>query len=380
MSRYYDVIVSGGGPAGLAAAIHAARAGLDVVVFDPHGPGAIDKACGEGIMPGGVEALQSMGVSPAGRPFMGIRYVLADDPTCEAFGNFPLGGGLGVRRTVLSEALHARAQRVGVRFRQESISSFTQTADEVTLSDGTAARWLIAADGLRSPIRRALDLELSPTHPLRFGLRRHYALSPWSMHVEVHFAGDAEAYVTPVADDLVGVAILFEDAAASTSGAPSSRGAAARFDALLSRFPHLSERLMAAQVVTPVRGAGPFEHRVKQRVVQNVLLIGDAAGYLDPLTGEGIALGAATAQAAIEALRAKEPASYERRYHEITRRYFTLTGALLAVVRHPRLHRPLIRAAHAMPGLFDTALGALAHLDQHEHPPHGPLLPEAPVV
>jgi flavin-dependent dehydrogenase len=380
MSRYYDVMVSGAGPAGLAAAIHAARAGLDVVVFDPHGPGVIDKACGEGIMPGGVDALHSMGVSPAGRPFMGIRYVLADDPTCDAFGNFPFGGGLGVRRTVLSEALHARAQRVGVRFREEPITTFTQTASEVTLADGTAARWLIAADGLRSPIRRALDLELPPTHPLRFGLRRHYALSPWSMHVEVHFANDAEAYVTPVANDLVGVAILFEDAALSASDAPSSGGAAARFDALLSRFPHLSERLMASEAVTPVRGAGPFEHRVKQRVVQNVLLIGDAAGYLDPLTGEGIALGAATAHAAIEALRAEDPLSYERRYHQITRRYFSLTSALLSVVRHPRLHRPLIRVAHAVPGLFDSALGALSHLDPHENRPHGPLLPEAPVV
>jgi flavin-dependent dehydrogenase len=200
------------------------------------------------------------------------------------------------------------------------------------------------------------------------------------MHVEVHFANDAEAYVTPVANDLVGVAILFEDAALSASDAPSSGGAAARFDALLSRFPHLSERLMASEAVTPVRGAGPFEHRVKQRVVQNVLLIGDAAGYLDPLTGEGIALGAATAHAAIEALRAEDPLSYERRYHQITRRYFSLTSALLSVVRHPRLHRPLIRVAHAVPGLFDSALGALSHLDPHENRPHGPLLPEAPVV
>lgn len=374
MRTDYDVIVSGAGPAGLAAAIHAARAGLEVVVFDPHGPCAIDKACGEGIMPGGVEALKAMGVSPAGRPFMGIRYVLANDSRCEAFGNFPFGSGLGVRRTVLSEALHARAMRVGVRLREGRIATFTQTEGGVTLSDGTNARWLIAADGLRSPIRRALDLEQPSTHPPRFGLRRHYALSPWSMHVEVHFADDAEAYVTPVADDLVGVAILFHDANAERSG-PT-----ARFDSLLTRFPHLRERLLAANAVTPVRGAGPFEHRVKQRVVQNVLLVGDAAGYLDPLTGEGVALGAATAHAAIEALRANDPQSYERRYHQITRRYFALTGALLTVVRHPSLHRPLIRAAHAMPTLFDNALGALAHLDPHEHPPQAPLLPEAPVV
>lgn len=374
MNRYYDVIVSGGGPAGLAAAILAARAGLDVIVYDPHGPCAIDKACGEGIMPGGVEALRRMGVSPAGRPFMGIRYVLSSDPECEAFGNFPYGGGLGVRRTVLSEALHARAMRLGVRFLEGRISRFTQSNGEVKLSDGSTGRWLIAADGLRSPIRRALNLELPPAHPPRFGLRRHYSLSPWSLHVEVHFADDAEAYVTPVADDLVGVAILFYGAE------PAEEGVSARFDALLERFPHLRERLREGAPATPVRGAGPFEHRVKRRVVDNVLLIGDAAGYLDPLTGEGVALGAATAEAAIEALRAENPASYERRYHAITRRYFAFTSALLSIVHHPRLHRPFIRAAHAMPGLFDTALGALSHLDSAEHRPQGPILPEAPVV
>lgn len=387
MNRYFDVVVSGGGPAGLAAAIHAAKAGLEVMVLDPHGPSAIavagatgiDKACGEGIMPGGVEALERMGVSPAGRPFMGIRYVDANDPSCEAFGNFPYGSGLGVRRTVLSEAMHARAMRVGVRFREGKVTSFTQTEKEVVLQDGTKARWLIAADGLRSPIRRALDLEVAGTHPPRFGLRRHYTLSPWSMHVEVHFADDAEAYVTPVADDLVGVAILFTGPEIE-SRARDHTGPTDRFEALLARFPNLRDRLAAGTPSTPVRGAGPFEHRVKKHVVQNVLLIGDAAGYLDPLTGEGVALGAATAEAAIAALRANDPASYEARYHTITRRYFALTSALLTVVRHPKLHRPLIKAARALPSIFDATLGVLSHLDGAKHQPQSPLMPEAPVV
>jgi flavin-dependent dehydrogenase len=378
MNRDYDVVVAGGGPTGLAAAIHAAQAGLSVIVFDPHGPIAIDKACGEGIMPGGVEALRRIGVTPAGRPFMGIRYVLADNPFCEAFGNFPVGAGLGVRRTTLSQALVDRAIKAGVRFREARVTTFTQDERSVELADGTRARWLLAADGLRSPIRRALDLDLPPRHPPRYGVRRHYALSPWSMHVEVHFAADAEAYVTPVADDLVGVAILWSGVEPAEE---HSAGAGARYDALLGRFPFLQERLRDATAATPVRGAGPFERRVKRRVDGNVLLIGDAAGYLDPLTGEGVALGVATAEAAIDALSANDPASYEHRYHALARRYFSLTAALLTVVRHPALHRALIRAAHAAPGAFDAALGALAHLDggRHRRPP-GPLLPEAPVV
>ena len=144
MNRYYDVVVSGGGPAGLAAAIHAAKAGLEVVVLDPHGPKAIDKACGEGIMPGGVEALARLGVRPEGRPFVGIRYTLAHQPRCDAFGNFPIGSGLGVRRTVLSTALFERAAKSGVMFREGRVAGFTQEDDEIALADGTRAQWLIA--------------------------------------------------------------------------------------------------------------------------------------------------------------------------------------------------------------------------------------------
>ncbi|MBX3225860.1 MAG: FAD-dependent monooxygenase [Labilithrix sp.] len=387
----FDVVVAGGGPAGLAAAIHAAHAGLRVLVVDPHGPASIDKACGEGIMPGGVDALRRLGVRPEGRPFVGIRYALAADPACEAFGNFPIGSGLGVRRTALSGALLDRAAMAGVRFREGRVAGFTQEGDEVTLADGTRARWLIAADGLRSPIRRALKLSAPPRHAPRFGLRRHYAMSPWTMHVEVHLAADAEAYVTPVADDLVGVAILFggaiggadpslEHGAGRGVELPPEHGAGARYDALLRRFPALSARLAGAEAASAVRGAGPFEQRVSRRVAGNVLLVGDAAGYLDPLTGEGVALGLATAEAAVDAIRADDPASYDARYDAITHRYFTLTSALLAVVRRPALHRPLIRAARAWPSMFDRVLGVLAHLRADGETPVGPLLPEAPYV
>lgn len=365
--KFYDVIVAGSGPAGLGAAIHAAKSGLSVVVVDPHAGQSIDKACGEGIMPGGVEALSRIGVRPKGRPFVGIRYALAGAPECEAFGNFPIGMGLGVRRTTLSDALLDRAEKSGVRFHVGNASSFTQGEHDVRLADGLRSRWLIAADGLRSPIRRALNLELAPHHRPRFGLRRHYAMSPWSAHVEVYFANDAEAYVTPVADDMVGVAMLFTDA---------SR----KYDALLEKFPELKARLSTAAVASSVRGAGPFEHRVDKRVVGNVLLIGDAAGYLDPLTGEGVALGLATAEAAVECLRDDDPNVYEDRYRAITRRYFAMTSALLRVVEHRSLHRTLIRTAHALPSAFGTILGQLSHMSAQKGRARAPLMPEAPVV
>lgn len=367
MSASLDLVVAGAGPAGLATAIHAATAGLRVVVIDPHAPGAIDKACGEGIMPGGVEALHRLGVRPAGRPFTGIRYAVAEAPALDAVGRFPRGCGLGVRRTVLSAALFERAAQAGIVFREGRVGRLRQEGDAITLEDGTRARWLVAADGLRSPLRRVLGVEAPPRRSLRFGLRRHYAVSPWSSHVEVHLAREVEAYVTPVADDLVGVAFLFG------AEPPSETGIAARYDALLARFPALRARLGGSAEASAIRGAGPFEQRVARRVVGNVLLVGDAAGYLDPLTGEGVALGLATAGAAVEAIASGRPATYEARYREITRRYFTMTAALLAAVRRPLLHAPLVRAARALPSLFDRTLGALSHLDAGElthDPPH----------
>ena len=78
MTAFVDLAVAGGGPAGLAAAIEAARVGLNVLVLDPR-RGVIDKACGEGIMPAGVEALEELGLRPHGVPFIGVEYADAVD-------------------------------------------------------------------------------------------------------------------------------------------------------------------------------------------------------------------------------------------------------------------------------------------------------------
>ena len=114
--------------------------------------------------------------------------------------------------------------------------------------------------------------------------------------VEVHWSPVGEAYVTPVADDRVG-----------------HRGAQRRarrpLAELLAAFPPLAGRLAGPRPVGGVRGAGPLRQRSRRRVAGRVLLVGDAAGYVDALTGEGIALGLAQARAAVAAVRGRAPAS-----------------------------------------------------------------------
>ncbi|MBS2015603.1 MAG: NAD(P)/FAD-dependent oxidoreductase [Deltaproteobacteria bacterium] len=342
--RRCEVAVAGGGPAGLAAAITAALEGCSVTVIEPKA-GAIDKACGEGLMPGGVRMLRELGVSGvAGHPFVGIRYAVAGRPGVVAHGTFEGARGLGVRRTELHRAMVERARAVGVRWLHEAVTSVEPLADRVRVA-GLEARWLVAADGLRSPIRRMLGLELPARGARRFGVRRHYRMAPWSDRVEVWFAEGAEAYVTPVARDLVGVAFLYEPPA--------------RFEELLGRFPELAERLAGRAPVTKARGAGPFRQRVKARRAGRVLLAGDAAGYVDPLTGEGVALAMATGALAATCAARGVPEQYEAQWARVTRGYRVLTTALLAVARRPSLHRGLVAAARLMPFAFDGVLGML---------------------
>lgn len=334
-----DLLVAGGGPAGLVTAAHAARAGLQVVVVE-HRRGPVDKACGEGLMPHSLAHLDRLGVELEGRAFYGIRY-LDGRRTAEA--RFAGGPGRGVRRTVLHDALSKAVADAGVQVVHAEVGEVTQDAISVSAA-GFRARYLAAADGLHSPIRRALGLAAAEPARRRWGIRRHVQVAPWSDCVEVHWGRDTEAYITPVNDDCVGVAIL-----------KSTRGG---FEEHLRQFPALMDRLHDLPHGQD-RAAGPLRQRVRHRTAGRVLLVGDAAGYVDALTGEGMGLAFGAAELLVNCIVTDSTGDYDRRWRKLTRRYRLLTAGLLHATGIRPVRAAITPLSAALPAVFSTVVNAL---------------------
>jgi menaquinone-9 beta-reductase len=332
MVNMWDVAIAGGGPAGLASAIAARRKGLNVAVFEGVA-GCIDKCCGEGLMPDALAALRELGMilpPSAGASMGGVRF-LDGDVVAEA--RFPQQNGIGVRRTVLHSLLEDHARQAGVEiFRGKPFR----------LSECIRARWIVAADGSQSTLRRAAGLDGSGRYTRRFGTRQHFQIKPWTDLVEVHWANGAQAYATPVAGE-VGVAIISSDPRKS-------------FAELLPLFPALAMRLRGAVATSSVRGAVTFSRRFSRVTNANVALVGDASGSVDAVTGLGLSLAFQQAVALGEALAEGHLSSYASAHKRILRMPRLMEMLMLAMDRHEWFRRRAIRALAADPEQFSGLL------------------------
>lgn len=314
-----------------------------------------DKPCGEGLMPEGVRLMDAMGLEVRrSYSLHGIRYVDESAGSVEA--RFVSGTGLGVRRQQLSMAMVSRARELGVQLREGTlVREVTHRRNGMVVDlDGESlcADYLVAADGLHSRLRRKAGLELTSKRRrlTRYGFRRHYRIRPWSRFVEVYWARGAEAYVTPVGDDEVGVALLWHEPAPT-------------YEAMLSRFTPLQARLRDVPVTTRTKGAGPFRRAARRVHRGRLALVGDAAGYLDAITGEGVALGFASARALVRSLVSKGGLDdYERAHRRLRRGHTIVTELALLLAAHPWLRRQAIGAMSRRPKIFSQLVAATARV------------------
>jgi menaquinone-9 beta-reductase len=291
----------------------------------------IDKACGEGILPAGVDALRRLGVRlEAGEGFTlrGIRFV-CDGASVEA--PFRDACGLALRRTRLHDLMVRRATGLGVRMLWGA-----KIPNPCEFSDRA---WLVGADGQRSRVRR--DAHLGDTHSpfTRFGFRRHYRLAPWTDSVEVYWADGYQVYVTPVAPDEIGVALL-------------ARDSHLRLDAALGGFPALERRLGAARVNSQERGAAITSRRLRRVFRGRTALIGDASGSVDAITGDGLSLSFLQAHALGDALAAGNLSRYQSEHRRLARKPAIMANALLLLDRFPWLRRAALHALAFEPSIF----------------------------
>lgn len=342
-----DLLVAGGGPAGLACAIEARLLGLTVTVIEPH-PGVLDKACGEGLMPGALPYLERLGVNPEGAPLLGVRY---SDRSHTVLHKFTTGAGRGVRRTVLHEALLSRAIDLGVKFEHTSLENVTQNQDQVavTCANGQTlfGRYLIGADGLHSKVARVSGMT-KPTNSKttrRFGIRQHFAIAPWSEYIEVFYTDDAEVYVTPVSSGEIGVAVL---------GRRNTD-----FLETIGKVPELGKRIAGASGSSQKFGAGSFPQKTSRRRKGRILLVGDASGYVDAITGEGLRLGFEQANVAVRLVFERRTEAYDRSWVRVTRDFRVLTTGL-TMFANSRLRNLIVPLAARFPSLFGSVVERLA--------------------
>jgi 2-polyprenyl-6-methoxyphenol hydroxylase-like FAD-dependent oxidoreductase len=362
-----DILIAGGGLAGSALAIQLGRMGLSVELFE-RGDFPKEKPCGEGLMPAGVAALDRLGVDKAseGAPFWGIRYHFAGRI---AEGRFPPTNGLpsagrGCRRRDLDNALLTAARNspgviahTGALVEAPHMENGRVTGLVVS-GELRRGRLIIAADGAHSRLRHALHLDAPQRHK-RIGMRAHFRLMPGqgqSEWVDIYLGRGFELYVTPLRQgELLVAALAGKDVLSSP--------VEAQFRRWCHDTPELSARLRGAEQVSELGVTSPLSGRTRPRFLPGLVLLGDAAGFTDPITGGGMtqALLAAEllAQFMAKGLETADRwlAEFDREREALLRDYRRLTGLMLWLADRPALIAKALGAINRSPRLFSHLLG-----------------------
>lgn len=377
-----DVLIAGAGPAGSALAARLARAGHDVLLLE-RARFPRDKPCSEYLSPGTITALDRLGVLPRVRAagparLAGMRVFAPSgvmmtgrydrSPAFPA----PFPHALALPRRALDQILRDTAAAAGARVHEgvsveELVYERGAVAGVVAREGGTRsvhrARVVVGADGLRSVVARRLGA-IRRFGPRRIAFTAHVGdvagMQEWG---ELHVGDVGYVGLGPIGDGLTTIALVLPLAAARALGNPR-----ARFFAELERFPALRGRVRADRLARPILITGPFARWARRPVADGALLVGDAADFFDPFTGQGIfaALrGAELAESVLDGVLAageRVTRAALAPYIAARRAAFTskwlIERAIGVGVGFPALAGRVIARLAARPALADLVVGA----------------------
>ncbi len=364
-----NVLIAGGGIAGSALAMMLGRSGFSVELFE-RGKYPKDKPCGEGLMPAGVAVLRRLGLAEAtgGAPFYGVRYHFGGQT---AEGRFPGADlscvGRGQRRLRLDHVVFQAASATpGVTAHlnatvEEPLREHGRVTGVIVNGEPRSVRrggLVVAADGVHSRMRHRLGLN-QPVRRKRIGARAHFRLAaerqqpPW---VDVFVARGYEIYVTPLPNNEILVAALAD---AEVLEGPLER----EYQGWIRSQPALAARLESAEQISELLSTSPLAARARCGVAPGIVLLGDAAGFLDPITGGGMTQALMTAELLAGYITRRSHAAdewifdYERERCAMLWDYATLTQIVLWLADHPRLTERVLSALRGAPALFSHLVG-----------------------
>jgi geranylgeranyl reductase family protein len=379
-----DVVVVGAGPAGSAAATLLAERGWSVALLDK-AAFPRPKICGEYLSPEAARVLDRLGVLKAvdaagAQPLHGMRITAPDGTVLD--GTYPTSGrwrgyrdhALAIRREAFDRILleRARALPVDVRERHRVTGLIVaggavrgvkaENADGATVE--LRSRLVVGADGRASVVARALGL-VRPHRLQRLALIRHVSgIEGLGDRGEIYVDPPDYSILNPVAPGIVNVSLVVPLAHAK----PFSSRLETFMEARLRQLRHVPARLAGMKAEGPVMAMGPLAYHVREPRVGGVLLAGDAAGFYDPFTGEGLytalrsaELLAEVAHPALSAgdLSARALAPYARAKRAAFWDKARVTRALQLIIGHRRLANGAARYLQRRPALLGTLMGVI---------------------